>query len=109
VRLTQFQVIVYAARFTFAHRARCAAAIRLRPAAEIVLFGFAVLTVAQRAFCARLILRLPSEDIFRVPLELLPNAASASSTRWSCCRKCRCSRFSCRITADMLFMEAPAE
>jgi len=29
----------YAARFTFAHLARCAAAIRLRPAAEIVRFG----------------------------------------------------------------------
>jgi hypothetical protein len=29
----------YAALFTFAHRARCAVAILLRPAAEIVRFG----------------------------------------------------------------------
>jgi len=33
-------LFLYAALFTFAHRARCAAAIRFRPAAEIVLFGF---------------------------------------------------------------------
>ena len=32
--------LLYAALFTFAHRARCAAAIRFRPAAEIVRFGF---------------------------------------------------------------------
>jgi hypothetical protein len=44
------------ARFTFAHLARCAAAIRFLPAAEIVRFGLAALTFAHRAFCARLIL-----------------------------------------------------
>jgi hypothetical protein len=73
----------YAVRFTFAHRALCAAAIRLRPAAEIVLVGFGVLCFAHRAFCARLILSRPAADIFRVPFELPPNAASASSIRWS--------------------------
>jgi hypothetical protein len=77
---------IYAARFTFAHRARCAAAIRVLGTSEIVRFGFAVLTFAQRAFCAMLILRLPSADIFRVLFELLPSAVSASSIRWSCVR-----------------------
>jgi len=32
--------LVYAALFTFAHRALCAAAIFLRAATDIVLFGF---------------------------------------------------------------------
>jgi hypothetical protein len=32
--------VLYAALFTFAHRARCAAAIFLRAAADIVLFDF---------------------------------------------------------------------
>jgi hypothetical protein len=73
----------YTVRFTFAHRALCAAAIRLRPAAEIVLVGFGVLCFAHRAFCAWLILSRPAADIFRVPFELPPNAASASSIRWS--------------------------
>ena len=98
MRLTQFQVIVYAARFTFAQRALCAAAIRLRPAAEMVLFGFAVLILDQRAFCARLIARLPSVDIFRVPFELLPKADSASSMRWSCC----CSAGALVLAAGLL-------
>jgi hypothetical protein len=72
---------LYAARFTFAHLALCAAAIRLRPAAEIVRFGLAVLCFAHRSFCARLILRRPAADIARdAPFELLPNAASASSS-----------------------------
>jgi len=72
----------YAARFTFAHLARCAAAIRLRPAAEIVRFGFA-LCFAHRAFCARLILLRPASEMVRdAPFELaLPNAASAASIR----------------------------
>jgi hypothetical protein len=38
------------------HLALCAAAIPLRPAAEIVRFGLAVVVFAHRAFCARLIL-----------------------------------------------------
>ena len=33
-------LVLYAARFSLAHRALCAAAIRLRPAIEIVRFGF---------------------------------------------------------------------
>jgi hypothetical protein len=41
---------LYAALFTFAHRALCAAAIRLCPVAEMVLFGFAVLILDQRFF-----------------------------------------------------------
>ena len=87
-QLTRPVCFPYAAFFTFAHRALCAAAIRFRPAAEIVRFGFAVLVLAHRAFCARLILRRPAADIVRVPFELLPNAASAWSIRWSCCCVC---------------------
>jgi hypothetical protein len=58
---------------------------RLRPAAEMVRLGLAVLCFAHRAFCARLILRLPAADIVRGdPLELRPpSAASAASIRWS--------------------------
>lgn len=47
--------------FNFAHRARCAIAIRLRPAAEIVRLGLTVppprfeADFAHRAFCAMLI------------------------------------------------------
>lgn len=64
------------ARFTFAHRALCAAAIRLLPAAEMVRFGLAVLTFAQRAFCARLILRRAAADMRNEPFEVkVPNAA----------------------------------
>ena len=99
----------YAAFFTFAHLALWAAAIRLRPAAEIVRFGFA-LCLAHRAFCARLILRRPAADIVRdAPLELLPSAASASSIRWSC--RCTWTRsfFNCWTTTDMFFMWTPAE
>lgn len=80
---------------------------RLRPAAEIVLFGFAVLCFAHRAFCARLILRRAAPDMVRVPFELAPKAASASSMRWSCCCKCWCSRFNCWITADMCLIGTP--
>jgi hypothetical protein len=46
---------IYAALFTFAHRALCAAAIRLCPVAEMVLFGFAVLVLDQRFVYASLI------------------------------------------------------
>jgi hypothetical protein len=49
--------------FAFAHRARCAAAILLRPAADIVRFGLAVLCFAHRAFCARLIFRRAAADM----------------------------------------------
>jgi len=61
----------FVSRFTFAHRARCAAAILLLPAAEIVRFGLAVLCFAHRAFCARLILLRAAADIVRdAPFEL---------------------------------------
>src|ERR1035437_9325982 len=100
--------LVYAAPSAFAPRPLCAAAIRLRPAAEMVLFGFA-LCFAHRAFCARLILRRPAADIVRAPLELLPNAASASSMRWSCCCTCTRSFFNCWTTADMFCIGTPAE
>lgn len=63
---------LYAALFTFAHRALCAAAILLRPAAEMVLFGMAVFAFAHRAFCAKLIFRRAAADM--VPF-LLPAAA----------------------------------
>jgi hypothetical protein len=93
----------YAARFTFAHRALCAAAIRFLPAVEIVRFGFGAcpFAFAQRAFCARLILRRPAADIVRdAPFELtLPKAASAASMRWSCCCVCSRSVFNCWTTA----------
>jgi|ERR1700728_398608 hypothetical protein len=53
----------YAAFFSFAQRARCAAAIFLRAEADIARLGFAspfVALFAHRAFCAKLILRLPA-------------------------------------------------
>jgi hypothetical protein len=102
--------LVYAALLTFAHRALCAAAIRLRPAAEIVRFGFA-LCFAQRAFCARLILRRPAADIVRdAPFELtLPRAASAASMRWSCFCTCSRSFFNCWTTTFKWFIGTPAE
>ena len=99
---------VYAVLFTFAHRARCAAAIRLRPAAEIVRFGLAVLVFAHRFFCARLILRRPAADIVRdAPFELLPSAASASSMRWSCFCAYSRSFLNCWTTADICFIGTP--
>lgn len=82
-------------RLAFAQRARCAAAILLRPAAEIVRLGF-VMTVlpfafcfAHRAFCARLIFLRAVADIGRLLLPLLaadfpliPRSASAT-----CCNR----------------------
>jgi hypothetical protein len=59
--------------FTLAHRARCAAAIFRRPAAEILRLGFAALgwplaaaRFAHRAFCARLILLRPAAERTRL-------------------------------------------
>jgi hypothetical protein len=84
------KTVAYAAFFTFAHRALCAAAIFLRAAADIVRFGFAVLVFAHRAFCTTLILRRAAADVVRdAPFKLtLPRAASAASMRWSCCCVC---------------------
>jgi hypothetical protein len=71
-----------------------------------VRFGLAVLVFAHRAFCAKLILRRLAADIVRVPLELLPNAASALSIRWSCCWTCSHSFFNCWT---ICFIGTPAE
>ena len=94
----------YAALFSFAHLARCAAAILLRPAAEMVRLGLAVLCLAHRAFCAKLILRRAAADMVwwrDAPLELtLPKAARAASIR--CTSLCTRSRsfFNCWTTMD---------
>jgi hypothetical protein len=73
-----------------------------------VRFGFAVLTFAHRAFCARLIARRPAADMVRdAPFELLPSAASASFMRWSWFCSCTRSFFSCWTTTDMCFIETP--
>jgi len=73
----------------FAHLARCAAAIFLRPAADIVGFAttpFDDVLFAHRAFCARLILLRADADRVRLGFvkELPPfnlrNTARASST-----------------------------
>ena len=82
--------MVYAAfvcDLTFAHRARCAAAIFFRDAADIVrLFGivtmfcFSLLILAQRALWAAAILFLPAADnclLTTLPWDTLPNAARA--------------------------------
>src|SRR5579864_6883148 len=97
------------ARFTFAHRALCAAAILRRPASEIVRFGLADL-FAHRAFCAKLILLRAAADMAwrDEPFELrLPNAASAASIRWtSFCARSR-SLFNCCTTPDMCVIGPP--
>jgi hypothetical protein len=103
--------IGYLLAFTFAHLALCAAAMRLRPAAEIIPFGWAAFCFAHRAFCARLILLRAEADIVRdAPLELtLPKAVRAASMRWtSLCARSR-SFFNCWTTADMCVIETPAE
>ena len=102
----------YAAFFdlTFAHRAFCAAAILLRPAAEMVRFGVVAFCFAHRAFCARLILRRAAADMRDAPFELtLPKAVRAASMRstWFCARSR--SFFNCWTTADMCFIETPVE
>jgi hypothetical protein len=53
--------------FTFAHLARCAAAILLRPAAEIVRLAFGAwpFDFAHRAFCAKLIFLRAAADMVR--------------------------------------------
>jgi hypothetical protein len=83
--------IYQAAFFNFAQRARCAAAILFRPAAEIVRVGFAEFTTwpvvvrfAQRAFCAKLIffraaaLITLRSSLGALPFELMPRKASAT-------------------------------
>jgi hypothetical protein len=100
-------------RLIFSHLALCAAAIRLRPAAEIVRFGLGAFPFtfcfAHLAFCARLILLRPASDIVcEEPFELtLPSAAIASSIRWTCfCARSR-SFFNCWTTVDMNSIGTP--
>jgi hypothetical protein len=105
---------------TFAHRARAAAAIRARPAAEICrlpdLIGttFWPFTLAHRARCAAAILRRAVADIVRRPVALVGGAAlevrrlvlapTPSSARIAASRRSRsdfrsrtiCSRFAMR-------------
>jgi hypothetical protein len=57
-------------RFTFAQRARCAAAIRLRPAADILRRGVAF-CFAHRFFCAKLIRLRADADRVRLGLAAL--------------------------------------
>ena len=103
--------VFQAASLTFAQRARCAATILLRPAADIVRRGFAF-CFAQRAFCAKLILRRAAADMLCVPrfeplMLRLPKAESAASMRWtSFCARSR-SVLNCRTTTDRLPMSVP--
>jgi hypothetical protein len=82
------QALFFAA-FTLAHRARCAAAIFLRAAADsdrffdiaTTLLLPLALTFAHRAFWAAAILALPAAESFLVPIcfaPALPKAASAA-------------------------------
>jgi len=101
--------VAYLLAFAFAHLALCAAAMRLRPAAEIILFGLVAFCFAHRAFCARLILRRAAGDRVRDALfELtLPKASSAASIRSSCFYTCSRSFFNWWTTTDMWFIWAP--
>jgi hypothetical protein len=84
---------------TFAHLARCAAAIRFLPAAEIVRFGFGAwpFAFAHRAFCACAILRRETADTMRVGrLDLrdtpVPFKDSITEIAWSNVSTCNCVR-----------------
>ena len=75
--------------FTFAHLALCAAAIRFRPAADIVRFGFGArpFTLAHRAFCASAIFRREAADIIRFgrlvsPVVPVPSKDSIAEIAW---------------------------
>jgi len=81
------------AALTFAHRARCAAAMRLRPAADIVRLDFAVLAApllpdrfAHRAFWAALIFLRDAADkvrrglVYNLPPFSFPKTERAAST-----------------------------
>ena len=101
---THLRHAFFCCAFTFAHLARCAATILLRPAAEIVRLGLAF-CFAHRAFCAKLIFRRAETLMVCLPrfepLEPgLPKAASAASMRWtSFCARSR-SVLNCRTTTD---------
>ena len=86
--LYQPTYFVFAAR-NFAQRARAAAAIRFRPAADIVCFGFGArpFTLAHRAFCASAIFRREAADIIRFgrlvsPVVPVPSKDSIAEIAW---------------------------
>jgi hypothetical protein len=100
------------AAFTFAHRARCAAAILLRALADIVRFLGIVMTfasppfaftLAQRALWAAAILALPAADIRprgAVPFPYAsPKAESAAPTAFICLLSRSCSFFNICTTS----------
>jgi hypothetical protein len=76
VRSTPNQSLYIFPALTFAHLARCAAAIFLRAAADIVRLGFTVPALpsealfAHRAFCARLIFLRADAERVRLPVNL---------------------------------------
>src|ERR1019366_9118590 len=86
--LLPYAAYFFFAAFTFAHRARCAAAILFLPAADIVRLGFGARPLAfpHRARCARLIRLRANADTPRFGLvELrpppnLPRTERAAST-----------------------------
>ena len=114
------QALFFAA-FTFAHRARCAAAIFLRAAADrIRFFGIEMtlglrlfaFTFAHRAFCAAAILALPAADItLRVPFCLayvVPKAESAAAIALTSLVKRLCSFFKILTTPLKLVIKSPS-
>ena len=110
-----FYAAVFFAARTRAHRARCAAAILLRPAAEIVRVGFVTgsgpcpLALAHRFFCARLMRLRASADRMRPPFECeFPKAASAALNRWTSCRALFSSFFKCPTAPDRFPIGSPS-
>jgi hypothetical protein len=113
-RAVFYAAVFFAAR-TRAHRARCAAAILLRPAAEIVRVGFVTgfgpcpLALAHRFFCARLMRLRASADRMRPPFECeFPKAASAALYRWTSCRALFSSFFKCPTAPDRFPIGSPS-
>jgi hypothetical protein len=114
------QALFFAA-FTFAHRARCAAAIFLRAAADSVRFFGIVMTLglalfaftfAHRAFWAAAILALPADDI--VPRVLLcfpyvaPKADNAAAIALTSLVKRSCSFFKILTAPFRLVIKSPS-
>jgi hypothetical protein len=109
------------AAFTFAHRARCAAAILLRALADIVRFlgivtTFAfppfAFTFAQRALCAAAILAFPAADILprgAVPFPYAaPKADSAAPIAFISLLNRSCSFFNICTTPPRFVIESPS-
>ena len=109
------------AAFTFAHRARCAAAILFRAAVDSVrFFGIVMtlglplvaLTLAHRALWAAAILALPDADIlprvlFCFPY-VAPKAESAAAIALTSLVKRSCSLFRSLTTLLRLVIESPS-